>query len=91
MKTTFEIISYFSDIRHMSVLRIVIVIAGEVKVHFLGEEVFQKEIHYFLVFLLLEILVDEHVHTPTHDQLSSTFLMLINTANWSVAGVSQRP
>lgn len=90
VEAALETICNFSNIRHMSILRVIVFIASKIEVYLLSEEIFQKEVHYLLVLLLLEILVSKHRHTPTHYQLPTAFLVLVDCANWTIAGVSQR-
>lgn len=67
MEATLEVISNLCDIRHVDILAVLVVIFGEFKIHLLGEEEFEEEIHQFGVLLLLEVLISEHHHTSAHN------------------------
>lgn len=73
----------------MHILSVLIIVLEELKVDLLGKEIFQKEVHQLSVFLLLEIVITEHHHTPAYYQLTTALLMLIHSADRPVAGISQ--
>lgn len=91
MEATLQTIGNFCNIRHMSVLWHFIVILWELKVHFLGEEKLQEEVHDLCIFLLIEVVIREHRDTATHYELASGFLVLVDCANGPIAWICQWP
>jgi hypothetical protein len=65
MEAAFEVIGYFSDIRHVNVF-VLLVVLGELEVHLLREEVLQEEVHQLRILLLLEVVVREHGDAAAH-------------------------
>lgn len=66
MKTAFEVISDFCNIRHMIIFNWFCIFFGEFKLHLISEEELYKEIHDFAVFLQLKIIIQKHLHTPAN-------------------------
>ena len=91
MEATFQAIGDLCNIRHMSILWHFIVVLRKLKVHLLGEEKLQKEVHDLRVFLLLEVVICEHHDAATNYELSSRFLVLVNCANGPIAWICQWP
>lgn len=89
METALQIVSYFSDVRHVHIPSILVIILPELKIHLLSEEKFQEEVHYLRILLLLEIVVRKHSHTATHHQLPPTLLVLVDTTDRTVAWIGQ--
>jgi hypothetical protein len=89
MEATLEIVGNLSDVGHVDIGSVLIVVLAELEVHLLREEVFQEEVHDLRVLLLLEIVVREHSHTAAHHQLAPALRVLVNSADGTVAGIGQ--
>jgi hypothetical protein len=68
VEATLEVVSNFSNIRHIHIL-VLFVVFCEFEVHLLREEIFKEKVHQFSVFFLLEVIVGEHGDTSTNNQL----------------------
>lgn len=90
MEATLKIVCDLSNIWHVHILSVLIIIFYELKVHLLSKKIFQEEVHQLCILLLLEIIVAEHHHTSADNQLPPALLVLIYSANRPVAGISQR-
>jgi hypothetical protein len=90
METAFKVISDLSNVWNIDILIVLVIIFGKLEVDFLSEKELKEEIHQLAVLLLLEVVIGEHHNTSANDQFSSTFLVLINRTNRSVARVSKR-
>ena len=70
MEAALEVVSNFSNIRHIDIL-VLFIVFSELEVHLLREEIFKEKVHQFSVFLLLEVIVSEHGYTSTNHQLTA--------------------
>lgn len=57
MEAAFQIISDLCDIWDFVVLNRLSIFFGEFKLDFVGEEKFNKEVHYFTILFILKVLV----------------------------------
>lgn len=89
MEAALKTISNLGNIWNIHILCILIVVFGKLEVHFLSEEEFQEEFHDLCILLLVEVFISKHGDTSAHYQLTSWFLMLINSANRPVARISE--
>ena len=68
LETTLQIVCNLSNVRHVVVLRVLVVLFCELELHFISQEELYCEVHDFLIFLRLKVVVIEHVHTATNHQ-----------------------
>ena len=89
MEAALEVVGDLGDVGNVDVLVVLVVVAGEVEVDLLAEEVLQEEVHQLAVFLLLEVVVAEHRDRPADHHLSVGLGVVVDRADGSVAGVGQ--
>ena len=91
MEAAFKVVGNLSDIRHIEILVVLIVITGELEVHLLAEKVFQEEVHQLAILFLLKVVIVEHGNRPANYQLSVGFGVVVNSTDRSIARIGQRP
>ena len=90
VEAALEAVCDFGDVGDVVVLDGLAVFLGEFELDFIGQEEFDEKVHDLAVLFQLEVVIQEHLNTSTHQQFPST-LVLMNGRHWPVAGVSQRP
>ncbi len=90
LETTFQIIWDFSNVWHMHVLLRLIVLSAKLELDLVCQEKFHNELHYFGIFFILEMVIEEHAHASTDHELAPGFV-LVNCQNRSVAGIGHGP
>ncbi len=88
LETTFQVISNFSNVRNIVVFWILVVTFGELELNFFSQEELDHEIHDFLVFFRLKVIIIEHVDT-TADHQTPAALVQMNSTHRLVAGICQ--
>ena len=90
MEAALEAVCDFGDVGDVVVLDGLAVFLGEFELDFIGQEEFDEKVHDLAVLFQLEVVIQEHLNTSTHQQFPST-LVLMDRRYWPVAGISQRP
>lgn len=88
METAFQTVCNLSNVWDVVIFDWLSIFFGELKLDFIGEEKFDEKLHYLAIFFQLEVVVQEHLDTPTHKKLTSTFI-LMDSCHWPVAWISQ--
>lgn len=89
VEATFKIICYLSNVRDKAVFWILMIVFWELELDLFSQEKFKNEVHNFLIFLCLKVVIAEHVYTSANHQFSPTFVQMYCTY-WSIARISQR-
>lgn len=87
---TFQVVSNFGYVRHFVILDRLSILFRKFKLHFIGEEKFNEKVHDFGIFLIFEVVIEEHLHTSSNQNLSSIFI-LVDGSNGAVTRIGQRP
>lgn len=88
MEAAFQTVCNLSNVWDVVIFDWLSIFFGELKLDFIGEEKFDEKLHYLAIFFQLEIVVQEHLDTPTHKKFTSTFI-LMDSCHWPVAWISQ--